>query len=260
MAMQKAKAVVVILIILLVLSLSGVGIGFYFFQQERGKVVLLNVELEDLKVDKRIAEVNLAESQRKVAQLNAQFETDQSEIEKLNSALEQSKIEKNQFYTQIRDLQLKVKEYKRLKKEWDDKQINAQEQIEELEEQLKETKDRLQAVAGRSEGKDEVALGKIVIGQNDESSAAISVGSIKRTSSAQLQGTVLVVNLDHDFVVISLGTKDGVGSNDIFAVYHNENYIGDVKVDKARDIMSACAFTSEQIKAKIKEGDKVIKK
>ena len=72
MIMQKAKAAVVILVVLLVLSLLGVGIGFYFFQQERAKVVLLNVELEDLKVDKRIVEVQLAflKSQQLVLSVN----------------------------------------------------------------------------------------------------------------------------------------------------------------------------------------------
>ena len=68
------------------------------------------------------------------------------------------------------------------------------------------------------------------------------------------------MNKEYNFVVISLGSKDGVVINDQFAVYHGDKYVGDVKVEKVQESMSAAGFVAEDIKNKVKEGDKVLKK
>ena len=45
-----------------------------------------------------------------------------------------------------------------------------------------------------------------------------------------------------------------------FPIYHNNQYVGDVKVEKVHDAMSAAGFVSADIKDKISEGDKVVPK
>jgi len=60
--------------------------------------------------------------------------------------------------------------------------------------------------------------------------------------------------------VINLGSKDGVNIGDIFSVYRGNKYIGDIKVEKIHDSMSAAELVSSDIKNKIKEGDKVLEK
>jgi len=74
-----------------------------------------------------------------------------------------------------------------------------------------------------------------------------------------LEGKVLVVNKDYDFVVVNLGGKDGVRAGQIFSVYHGTKYLGDVKVEKVHDSMAAANF-SVSLKEKISEGDKVVQK
>jgi hypothetical protein len=80
------------------------------------------------------------------------------------------------------------------------------------------------------------------------------------TKETPLEGKVLVVNRDYNFVVINLGSQQGIKLDDEFAVYHKEKYIGDIKVEKLHDSMSAAGFVSTQIKDKIAEGDKVVLK
>ncbi len=73
-------------------------------------------------------------------------------------------------------------------------------------------------------------------------------------------GKVLVVNRDYNFVVINLGSKDGVGIGNEFSIYRNDKYIGVVKVEKVHDSMAAAGFGPNDLKDKINEGDKVVRK
>ncbi len=77
---------------------------------------------------------------------------------------------------------------------------------------------------------------------------------------ANLEGSVLVVNKEYNFAVINLGNKDKVKEGDIFSVYHQDKFIGDLKVEKVHDAMSAAGFLSEDIKDMIVEADKVVQK
>jgi hypothetical protein len=76
---------------------------------------------------------------------------------------------------------------------------------------------------------------------------------------SQSEGKVLVVNKEYNFAVISLGSRDGVAVGKVFSVYHNGAYIGDMRVEKVHDAMSAAGFTTLD-KNKISEGDKVSSK
>lgn len=79
-------------------------------------------------------------------------------------------------------------------------------------------------------------------------------------SGSGVQGKVLVINRDYNFAVINLGSKDGIKLGDIFSVYHNDTYIGDVKVEKIHDSMSAAGFSTLESGTKVGENDKVVLK
>ena len=68
-----------------------------------------------------------------------------------------------------------------------------------------------------------------------------------------------MVNKDYNFVVISMGSKDGIMVGNEFSIYHNGAYAGDVKVEKVHDSMSAAGFVTAD-KTKISEGDRVVAK
>lgn len=77
-------------------------------------------------------------------------------------------------------------------------------------------------------------------------------------AKAGLEGKVLVVNREYDFVVISLGSKDAVGKGARFAVFRNGKQIMTVEVDKLYDNMSAANMLEEEKKgSEVKEGDTV---
>jgi predicted RNase H-like nuclease (RuvC/YqgF family) len=73
-----------------------------------------------------------------------------------------------------------------------------------------------------------------------------------------LQGKVLVVNREYDFVVINLGSKDAVKKGTRFAVSRGDKQIMSIEVDKLYDNMSAANMLEEEKKGwEIKEGDAV---
>ncbi len=73
-----------------------------------------------------------------------------------------------------------------------------------------------------------------------------------------LEGKVLVVNREYDFVVIGLGSKDGVKKGARFAVLRGGKQILSVEVDKVYDNMSAANMIEEEKKgSEVKEGDTV---
>jgi hypothetical protein len=90
-----------------------------------------------------------------------------------------------------------------------------------------------------------VELGTIVVGPESsaassslpESSPSMSVSAPAALASGALEGKVLVVNKDYNFVVINMGANESVALGSIFSVYHNNSYIGDVKVEKVHETM-----------------------
>jgi len=83
---------------------------------------------------------------------------------------------------------------------------------------------------------------------------------VKNISSDEKKGTILVVNKDYNYVVVNLGSSEGIRLGDLFSIYHKNKYIGDVKVAKVHDSLSAADFVVPEIKNKINEGDEAVKK
>ncbi len=169
-----------------------------------------------------------------------------------------------------------------------------QEELNKLQSQKAELEDKIKELEKNS---DYVELGKIVVtpesssvfgtpvpetvAAEEEYNAAVQEPAVSKTGSKEqaassvkpaeektkkarassgLDGKVLVVNRDYNFVVVNLGSKDGVVVGNEFAIYHNDKYIGDVKVEKVHDSMAAAGFVSNDIKNQISEGDKAVRK
>jgi uncharacterized coiled-coil DUF342 family protein len=92
----------------------------------------------------------------------------------------------------------------------------------------------------------EVELAPIVVGVNkNEAVSKASTGSTAKgtktvvSSSKKLQGSVVSVNDENNFVIVDLGERSGVKVGDAFKVYHNGAQIGAVEVIQVRQDISA---------------------
>ncbi|OGX38145.1 MAG: hypothetical protein A3C53_02935 [Omnitrophica WOR_2 bacterium RIFCSPHIGHO2_02_FULL_68_15] len=76
-------------------------------------------------------------------------------------------------------------------------------------------------------------------------------------TAAASAGTVLVVNREFNFIVVSFGEKDGLKPGQFLEVLRANRVIGKVQVERVYENMSAANLLPEQTKTEIKEGDVV---
>lgn len=91
-----------------------------------------------------------------------------------------------------------------------------------------------------------VELEEIVVVPGDTQEIEPIVVVPKQTSTQEtgtalnvLEGRVLSVDTETEFVIVNIGKKDGVQAGNVFAVYRDANYLGDIKITRLQPEMSA---------------------
>jgi predicted nuclease with TOPRIM domain len=188
----------------------------------------------------------------------------------LNASLEKETAEKENALDDIVKLKSDLEKQKDLRSELETKLTQKQKDVEKTQAQTKDLENKkteletkikdLEAQAQQAKTQAGVDLGTVVVGPEGTASIEAATQAQPSQQTKGLEGKVLVVNKEYNFMVINLGSRDGVSANDIFSIYHNNNYIGDVKVSKAHDAMSAADFLSSATKDQVSEGDRVAQK
>jgi peptidoglycan hydrolase CwlO-like protein len=261
---EKVKSPVILLIGLIIISLCLAGGVFLGLQKEKAKNLALQAELEDVKTKQKAAEAKLEESQRLVANLESRVEEARRQVDSLSEELQAERVAKQEVLAQIGEVKAQLEEQRDLRDELEKKFTQAQQGIEKLQAELQELqakKDELETkLKGLEEAKQakDVELGKIVV--SPEAGQAQGAAVAPGAKPVSVEGKVLVINKEYNFLVINLGKKDGIVVGDEFAVYHENRYIGDAKAEKVHDSMSALGFLTTDLKGKISEGDIVVRK
>lgn len=295
---DKAKMPLIIMALLIVASLLLAGSGFYLLQQEKTRNLMLQGQLESLKIKQEAAEGKLIEYNKTISQLELKLKDTQTEVYTLTENLEQEKKAKEQAVAESLQLQQSLQQHIGVAKDLETKLQQVQKDAEkimlklrtitsektELEVKIKALEAQAQQMQTQpaAQGQD-VELGTIVVVPEDTGAApqpkTAAVASKKEPVkkavkqpkeqvakqpkeqvAISLGGKVLVVNKEYNFIVISLGSRDGVKPGDIFGLYQGSRYLGDVKVAKTHDSMSAADFLTSSIKDAVREGDKVVQK
>jgi vacuolar-type H+-ATPase subunit I/STV1 len=270
---KRASASLILLIVLIFISLVLAGTGFYLFQKERAKNVELQTQLEELNTKQRLTEKRLDESRKMASDLQVQLQENRDQIVKLNSDLQNEKMGKTEALAKTELLKADLEQQKLLRQDLEGKLSLAQEDAKKAQDKLGELESKKQELEAKIKELEtvsqDVELGKIVVTPEVPAVAAPepkvkakkNAKAVKETApAAGPEGKVLVVNREFNFVVLNMGSKDGIDVGQVFSVYHNNNYIGDVKVEKVHDSMAAAGFVSNDIKNKVSEGDRVFQK
>ena len=261
----KSKGVVLIIMIVVALALAGTG--FSLFQREHAKNIDLTNKIDDLTSKQKITEAKLSEAQRSISNFETKLKEATTQITTLTSQLQDEKASKEEALARLSQMQDDLDQQKKLRSDLEKKLNKAQDDVRVIKTELKKIdseKVKLESKVKNLE-KPDVELGKIVVSpeSNQAQGASQENKNVKpavSTAAQGLEGKVLVLNKEYNFVVINLGAKDGLAAGDQFAVYHGDSYIGDIKVEQVQDVMSAAGFTSGDLKNKVKEGDRVVKK
>ena len=257
----SASVPILLVIILTIILLGSTASGFYLYYNEHLKNIELNNRIEEIITKQKASEAKLLESQRVVSSLELRLKDSTSKIDDLNNQLNLEKASKAAATSDLESIRAQLQEQNNRRADLEGKLKKAEEQLSSMEEKLKdleskkaelESKEKLE-VEGQAEG---VELGKILVGPEKVKVNVPDDGVLAKPA----EGKVLVVNKEYNFAVISFGSKDGVKLGDLFSVYSGNKYVGDVKVEKLHDSMSAAGFMSEDIKNRVKEGDRLEKK
>lgn len=74
-----------------------------------------------------------------------------------------------------------------------------------------------------------------------------------------LNGKILVVNKDHNFVIINLGKDNGVKKGMVFLVYREKKLIGKVETEEVFKEMSSCNILPWMSGKELKRNDGILK-
>jgi predicted nuclease with TOPRIM domain len=262
MGENKSKSVI-FLIILLVIFLALGGFTFYLLQQEKAKSLAFSEEIEVIRTKLKVTQAELKDSKDKVTRLESNISETQLRIDTLMSDLENEKAAKQEALVQASQLNASLEEHNTLKLNIEKKLSDSDETIKAMEERIKEMEGELKELGEKKamlenkvkifeEKYGSVELGKIVV-----SSEAAVPSATTSAAATKIKGKVLVVNKDYNFAIINLGIKDGVAIGNVFSVYHNNKNVGDIKIERVQDSMSAAGFMTMELRDKIVEGDRV---
>ena len=281
---SNGKTLTIFIILVIVLLISSTSIGFFLYNKElqahhQAVVDLersqaaenkLQTELKDVKRQLVLAEDKAKEADDKINNLMDEAELNnglrkelKAENATVKDALEAAKKDKEKAKSDFDTAQKKYKEVLELFKAEQDKSNNLQTRIKELEDaksqaeskidqmksDLKPYNERSASAQVDSEGvppsgksaQGKMDLDKIVVNPNDGT-----------------RGRVLSVDKEAEFVICSLGVKHGVKSGDVLSVYRGEEYLGDVRVSRVQEELSAADMIPPFSSRKVRKNDSVV--
>ena len=225
------------------------------FLKEKQERLTVTSRLDEIEKEKKELEITLdrakgerASLEKELVRLLDKARDERTSLEKelamLRRELETSEQEREELTTQIVDM----------------------ERI--LEERLAEVnlvRSRLKEVIRKSRPKREetVELPPIVVRAKTPSSPTptqpqkIVVPQVTQTE--ELTGKIMTINEEHNFVVIDLGSNDGLEVGIVFDVYRDNKEIARIRVVETREQIAVADVISVESRTKIRPGDTIIK-
>ncbi len=288
---HSGKTLTIFIVLIVILLASSTSIGFFLYHKEqdlrcsaetdldasRDTQTKLQTQLKDAQTRMAVLEDKNKEADGKINNLMDEAELNQglhkalkAENASLKEALEAAKKEKDKLQTDVLNTDKRYKELQGLLKAEQDKSRELAKRAAQLQDAKEKDDARIKAmkadlmpynertpnqqVAGevvppsgtpggtpRSADKGKVELDKIVVNPNDST-----------------RGKILSVDKDAEFVVCSLGLKQGIKAGDMLSVYRGEEYLGDVKVSRVQQEMSAADIVPPFSSRRVRKNDIVV--
>ena len=284
----RGKATVVLLGIVAALALTVAAIAITFQMRERDLRLakereLLLVQAENHELLQQIREVRDAKQQleSQLAQVKEQFAQTMKQLTEERQANEQLVKTAGERQQQLEQMtkDLEHTRAERLSLTEQLAQLNAereglQQQLGELQRVKQQLKEQIVQLSEHPT----VELDKVVVtkapppnpanvpsapqaGQMSQPNPAASPEAVSSPVSSShaspLEGQVIVVNREYDFIVMNLGSNQGLTVGQEFQIVRGEQVLGRAKVEKVYDDLSAAAILPESKKDAIREGDVV---
>ena len=259
---KNGKTLTIFIVLITILLVSATAIGFFMYQKESQMRKDLEVQLQEsiqqqkkLSDDLKDAKSQMAllqdknkEADKKINSLMDEMELTEGlrnalkkENGSLKETLENAKKEKDSIHADLDEVAKKLQESQGLLKAEQDKTRDLLAKVKDFEDAKKQEEANIAGLT--SPLKNKMELGKIVVGEDNTN-----------------KGRILSVDKESEFVICSLGINQGAKIGDIFSVYRGDQYLGDVKVSRAQDEMSAADFVAPLSSRIVRKNDIVVPK
>ncbi len=286
---HSGKTLTIFVILIIIVLASSTSIGFFLYHKESDMRRSAESERDEGRETETKLQTQLKEAQKRLTVLEDKNKEaddkinnlmDEAELNKglhnalktenasLKEALETAKKEKEKITADFQDTDKRYQEAAGLLKAQQDKTQALTKRVAELEDARQKSDAKIAAmkadlmpyndrtpdrqIAGEVvppsggtpravTGKDKVELDKIVVNPNDGT-----------------RGKILSVDKDAEFVVCSLGLKQGIKAEDVLSVYRGEEYLGDVKVSRVQQDMCAADIVPPFSSRKVRKNDIVV--
>ena len=178
---------------------------------------------------------------------------------KLKEQVANIELSKQKIKTDLDDSVSKLSQYQQLLKAAEDKgkELEARlatlaETNKSMESKIDELKAGLSSAAGQntpevsppgSSNGEKVELDKIVVSPQNG-----------------IQGHILSIDPDAEFVIFNLGMKEGIKPDDLLSVFQGDKYLGDIKATRVQDELSAADIIPPLSISEIHKNDTVVLK
>lgn len=88
----------------------------------------------------------------------------------------------------------------------------------------------------------------------------VNLDKIVVNKTDSVKGRVLSVDKETEFIIFDLGAKSGIKQGDVMSVVRGEDYLGDIKVSRVQDEMSAADLIPPFSSRMVRKNDSVIPK
>jgi len=246
-------------VILIVAAVLLLALGFYSVYERNQKISLAN-QLEALKIEQNRTQIALKSTKQEIERLSEKLRAAENQINTLNQDLTREQLTRRELMSQLDGLRQELEKQVYQKMDLERQLAQAKEQMSQTQEKLQkleivkqDLEAKIKQLEELSPAPSEVELGQIVVSSPQSETQRKSSPSLGAEQS--LKGSVLVINKEYNFAVINLGIRDGLKIGDTLSVLKNKKNLGEVKIEKIQEGMSAVNFISSKIKDKLTIGE-----
>lgn len=240
---QKAKTLTPVLLILIILLVGLTMTSLFFLKKENVARTTAEKRLQQTEQMLDNLEAKLNDSNKLVLQLNEKIKDSQLKADDLTNQLNLAMADAKTAREERDSLISELENLKGSENEFAERLNNAQRELEEVKSQLKVASDEKAALENKI--------------KELQASAAVPLDKIVVSHPETTEGNILVINKEHDFVIVNFGQKDNISVGQPLYIYQNDRLLGEAKVEKIQETMSVASFLDPKIISAIKEGDKV---
>ena len=263
---NSGKTLTIFLIVIALLLVSLTAITVFFFLEEVDLRKAAEYNLEQMRVIESKLQADLKEAKKQVFLLEEKAKEADGKIESLLEEVELEQGLREEIKKESKVLQDALEEAhsanQQIREEQEQKLADAEEKIVALQDKLEAVIKEKDAIEGArqdlQEQIDDVdSPAEGAAGEDLSTGQEVDLDKIVINSSGEGAGEVISVDTETEFLIVSLGEKDGITKGAVLSLSRRGQYLGDVQVSRVLPEMAAADFVSPLSSDKVKKGDQV---